>query len=128
MNDDTILTYDITTPVLIYITDPPSIDSIWANSVSDTTVDIRWNSSSAVSYYNVLISGDVETTFTTKDTWCIIHGVVKHKPYRISVVPVSQLCEGEVAHVTVTTGTGNNAMNCVKVARSIYSINQTLYT
>ena len=118
------------TLLLIYITDPPSIDSIWANSVSDTTFDIRWNSSSTVSYYNVLISGDVVTTFNTKDTWCIIHRAVKYIPYRISVVPVSQLCEGEVAHVTVTTGTGNNTMNCVKVARSFFLnlINQTLYT
>ena len=62
----------------------------------------------------------MEKTFATKDTWCIIHGVVEHNlSYMISIVPVSQLCEGEVAHVTVTTVTGNNTMNCVKVARSI---------
>jgi len=89
------------------LTDRPSIDTFSAGHVNDTTIALRWASSSAVSYI-VFFSSDMTTiAFTTSDTHHDFTGIKKDASYKISVVPRNQLCQGKGRNITVSSGTGN---------------------
>ena len=75
------------------------------------TVALRWASSSAVSYNVVFSGGGVTIAFGTNDTQHNFTGLAMDTPYRISVVPRNQFCQGEGVELEVSSGSGKLKYN-----------------
>ena len=70
-----------------------------------TFITISWTSTSvgSVTYTITYSTGDVMMSSITDDTNYTINGLTSDTSYRISVVPIMGMCEGEGKEITVDT-------------------------
>ena len=87
------------------ITDPPSITNITVENTGTTFITISWTSTSvgSVTYTITYSTDDVMMSSITDDTNYTNNGLTSGTSYRISVVPIMEICEGEGKEMMVDT-------------------------
>ena len=87
------------------ITDSPSISNLTVMGTGTTFITISWTSTSvgSVIYTITYSTGDVMMSSITDDTHYTINGLTSGTSYRISVVPIMGMCEGERKEMIVDT-------------------------